>query len=232
MKKNKPAPDTGTIFENLKAKYDGQKIDVIEANASGAAATSLAARKEFIEALWYLQKTQRFRENADYKASTFERYLRDRFNITRAKYESERGIVFNHLPHAEALGIGKVEQVLKTLGRKDGGKALDDALRAARPLTAINQKIEKIIKQKTPPPAAPSSPGLYTESEVERLKTELRDANREIADLHAQIARLKRTVKEKDALIVALQSGDLRDHHKRVADLLTDYRPAPRPNTI
>ena len=182
--------------EELKQRYDTKKIGEIEKEIEKNRGTSFKAQQEMTFALAYLKMSGRFKENPQYKKSSFETYLLGQVNMRLGTFrENERAIM--HYPEvAKKYGIGLVAKIHRKCGAPKEAEVFKEIYHAQGDSKSINQaKIESIVVKHTPPQKAKIQPvdwkTLYhKELEAHRETTKLLSAAR------AQIEKLKKTVVE------------------------------------
>jgi hypothetical protein len=185
-------------LKELKAKYDGKTIGEIEKGAGDDYTLSTEARRNFIQVLFYLQQTERFRQNKKYKEVGFTYYLRDRWNLTLTAYYREKFVFLNFPAEAERHGVGTVARIhRKCKAGVEGTKKVLDLIdkeekKAKKPLPAA--KVDKIInKFEDKAPAKPPITKVCLSCET--LKKELFAANKTIREQADQIEKLKATIR-------------------------------------
>ncbi len=181
--------------EELKQKYDGKKIGEIEKEISENRGLSFTAQREITYALCYLRMSGRFKENPQYKNSSFETYLKGQFNMRLTTYmENEHAILF-YPEVAEKYGVGLVAKVRRQCGvRKE--KQIFKEIEESQGKAHINQaKIEAIIKKHSKP-KEPKAPAIDWQAKYEAEAEAHRETKRQLKEAREQIERLKATVME------------------------------------
>ena len=74
-------------IKELKVKYDKQPITAIEKEAKSTQGRAKDVYSNFIEILFYLERTQRFKENSLYKKSTFNGYISFEYGLLYNTYQ-------------------------------------------------------------------------------------------------------------------------------------------------
>lgn len=87
-------------FEDISKKFDGKTISSIESIAKSHDIKSAYNRKEFILTLYYLERTNRYKETTAYKNETFKQYISDKYKLSYPTYNKER---FASLPPRKRL---------------------------------------------------------------------------------------------------------------------------------
>ena len=178
-----------TELSEIRAKYDGKSIEEIERMALESQGTSVEARREFIEALYYLRENGRFRENPKFKDATFATYIHSRFMMSVSQFDRERVAYINFPDATERFGPGVVSKAVKKLGQP-GARKVFNSLGKAKTVRAVDVAIDKhAVKLNPPKKGEPEQPiDRYEVREV------IRDKDKVIAEQEQQIAKLKRTV--------------------------------------
>ena len=180
------------MIKELKERYDSMSIDQIENTAIASKDISESERRSFIEALYYVRHTKRWKENKNYTTSSFDKYLRGRFMMTESKFDKER-IAYISFPEAsEKFGPGLVDRVIRKVGSLKAGKILNTL-----PKNTNIEKIEKAMVSAMPEKkeitfSGPTKPQL--KDEIIKLKEKIREKDKQIAEQSEQIIRLKATV--------------------------------------
>lgn len=195
-------------------ELDKKTIQEIEAEATSLQNNYLEQRKEFIKIMMYLDRTNRFRENPQFKKSPFAEYIKDMYNISYHQYYTERLVIEKWPEQAEKYGWGttariinnangkKQEQIFRAVKKKEKEKG--EPLHATE-LDEITKRIapKKRKKVKQPKPSEQSKKEL--EKEVTRLKDDLLALDQYKAELEEQVAKLKKTVAERNKKISELK---------------------------
>lgn len=121
----------GRELESLNKIYAKRSIEAIEKEALGACQLSLDHRQRFIEVLWYLRHSNRFKENPQFKSSTFDQYVKARFGITEVAFDLERRAFFQYGDKVDGLGMGIVKKVLAQVPAPMHVKALEQIRRVS-----------------------------------------------------------------------------------------------------
>jgi hypothetical protein len=204
-------------FEEIAQKYDGKSITTIETMIKTSADKHSYHRKEFILALFYLERTNKYKENKTYKDETFKRYISDMFNLSYSGYNKERFAFITVPEAAEKYGVGVIDRIASSCGSHkvtDVVKQIDTKKSVKR--AEINKIIEKNAKPKPAPKprfkpiiiAAPEPQPLPVEDvpPVPKVKT-LPEKQKD-----DQIEKLKKTVVDhKETIeIMSLEMSDLK----------------------
>lgn len=180
------------MIKELKQIYDSQTIAAIEDMAKNRQKTSETSRSEFIEMLYYLRHTKRWRENPQYARASFDDYLRGRFMMSESKFDKERQAYICFPEATSKFGAGVVNRAISKIGTVKAGKLLTKLPKNTR-LDNIDKEVMKnapVKKEITF--SGPTKPDL--QAEVLRLKEIIRQKDSLIASQQCQIERLKATV--------------------------------------
>lgn len=191
------------ILESLKTLYDGKPLSEIQEQCERYKSLSQDNRKDFILTLYYLQRTNRFRENPIYAKATFEQFIGNCFNLRFATYNKERMAFIAHPKAAAKWGAGLIEKIRSECG---AGK-INDVVKQIEATENVNHtKIDKIIEKNAKPkkekPVVDTKKTL--ESERARNVKTIADYIRTISEQDEQIKKLKATVIARDSEIAAL----------------------------
>jgi soluble cytochrome b562 len=189
-------------MEEQKMKFDSMDIGTLEKMADDARTRSRVQQKEFIEILFYLRISKRWKENKRYAKSSFWAYIEDLFNMREKTYrESERAFV-KFTSETVEHGVGLVAKIDRLCKSTDVKKVFQEIDKAKEGKAVVSRdKIDKIInKHRDPEKAIPERKdykALYIR-EVEahqRTKETLKAALKEIEEMAGQIEKLKATAK-------------------------------------
>jgi hypothetical protein len=176
----------------LKAKYDDKAISEIEAVAKTASATQESQHKEFIGVLFYLENTKRFRENDQFKKSTFGEYVRAFYGMAIHTYNHYRFAYFRFPVESEKYGVGPVMKTVKNCGSETAPMVFKAIEAERKPSTAkVNEIIEKYAKRRL---KKRSSRPSYSELERE-LVAEKKKRAEDQKTIKAQAEQLQRQAK-------------------------------------
>ena len=148
-------------IKQLKAKYDNQPIKAIEKEAKTTQGQAKDVYFGFIEILFYLERTQRFKENPLYKKSSFHQYLSFEYGVRFTTYHDTR-LALGNFPEfskkftpqlvtsiRQKCGAVKLPHIINEIEVKDDG--------SKKPLTRegiqiIIDKNKKPLKPKSEKP--------------------------------------------------------------------------------
>jgi len=183
-------------IKELKKKYDSMKIGEVEKKVKSVQDEAKGLYANFIELLFYLERTERFKDNHLYKKSTFKDYLSFEYGVRFKAYHQKRLALSNHpeffpkhpLPLYSAIkskcGADKVPEVIKGIEKKEF--SLKRTLRRED----IQQVIDKHRK-----PKAPGAP-----------KVDVKDLKNQIVHSRDDAVQLRKIIVEKDGQIAKLKA--------------------------
>lgn len=187
-------------FKKLQEMYNPVSVGDLEKKAEKFMVDSVLSRKHFIEILFYLERTNRFKENRQFKNTTFKDYIKDRFYLRYGTYHKERIAFFTHPKEVEQYGVGVVNKVREKCGVLKVKKVFDEVKKAEikKPLTREN--IENIIninaKQVKKKAKKITKDEAYYIKLCGKKDLEIQALNQMIKDRDEQIDRLKATVQK------------------------------------
>lgn len=187
------------IKEELKKKYDGKLIDVLETQAGECRLLSRKNDREFIEILYYLKVTNRYKENKRYCKETFYSYIKDRFSLLKGTFEEKRKVYGDYPDEAGIYGPGLVAKTLKVCGSQNVKEVFTQICKAEenRKTPLSRERIDSIIEQNRTEIKKEIKDwrAMYL-AEVaahEKTKVYLQEAMKKVKLLEGQIERLKKT---------------------------------------
>ncbi len=187
-----------TTIAMLKKHYDEKPIEELEDLASNATTAWFENGILFINMMFYLERTKRYKENKRFAKSTFEEYIRIRHGLQPKKYYRDRLAYVNYPEETREYGVGFVEKVKNKCGVLNFPKVVKDIKKAEKnkePL--VQQEINDIIeKHSTVKPLASTLPVWILQKEIDTLRQAVIDKDNTIKEQNDQIVRLKRTLKE------------------------------------
>jgi len=196
-------------------KYQDSSVEKIETACQALRLSYTNARQSFIEMLFYLHETKRFRENPKFKKAIFKDYIWGMFSITEAQYYKERKAFALYPKEVEKNGIGTVVKVVSLIKTENHAKVFDTikSIQVKRKTPVKQHEINRIIenhitKKKIKPihPAAIRTAKSY-EAEISRLKDMLLQAEALNISQAKQLVKLRTTVqKYKDMMNVPFLS--------------------------
>lgn len=182
------------MFDELKAKYDKMTLASIQGEITRNYSTSSHIMRDAILALWYLERTKRFKEDPAYKTSTFEVYAADVYGIQSAQYHMLRKAYINFPDECATYGPGVVAKIIRKAGPVRAKSVLseikaEDDKRVSR---IKAEKVDEIIHKHVP---------VITRTHIDwraryEFEHQLRvNLERENDELKRQVERLKESVR-------------------------------------
>jgi len=186
-------------IKQLKAKYDSQPIKAIEKEAKTTQVQAKDVYGNFVEILFYLERTQRFKENPLYKKSTFNGYLSFEYGLLYNSYHEKR-LAMSNFPEfskkytpqlysaiKKKCGSDKVAGVVKEIEAKDA--------KLKRPLDRAG--IQEIIDKNRKPvkPKAEKPDVKMLQDKVITFQESSKKLEKVVMTKDEQITKLKATVK-------------------------------------
>lgn len=113
-------------MEDFKQKFEKVDIGTLEKMADDARSQSRIQQKEFVEILFYLRISKRWKENKRYAKSSFWIYIEDLFNMRRNTYmENERAFV-KFANETVEYGVGLVAKIDRACKSTDVKKVFQE----------------------------------------------------------------------------------------------------------
>lgn len=181
--------------EELKKRYAGKKIGDIEREIRENRGVSFEAQREMIFALSYLRTSGRYKENPQYRKSSFEAYLKGQLNMRMGTFlESERAMI--HYPtEAKSYGVGLVAKVHRKCGAQKEKQVFKEIKESQGKEPIKQAKIEAIIQKHSPAPK-PKAPVVDWRARYEAEAEAHRETKKQLKAALEQIEKLKATVME------------------------------------
>lgn len=207
--------DTMSIDELIK-KYGEESLDSIEKMIADDMKLAASAYRSYIEMLFYMEHTKRYKHSEGFEKATFDDYLRNKFNIAPHQYYAARKIYVQYPDEASWLGVYFLQKVQKDCGVEAIPMVVEEIRekesKRTTPLSVADR--EKIaMKYKKPPTPAEIARRFknasYWKAKYLECKRQLDAALQEIDEKDEQIAKLKATVEE---LKMKMRQQYLRDH--------------------
>lgn len=200
MSETKTAESVDSTLDELRKVLDSKTISQIEDGAKEAMATSMATRREFIETMYYLERTGRWKENVRFREASFGTYLRDIYMLTIGTYDQERIAFIKHPLESNEFGIGTVVNARKRCPALEVPKVFEE-IRAVQQKTgrpANHIAIGKIIEGHARPVAKNAAiiPKTELYRQVAEMKATLLEKEQKIKEMVSQIRKLKATVQK------------------------------------
>ena len=186
-----------TTIAMLRKHYDEKPIEELEDLASNATTAWFENGILFINMMFYLERTRRYKENKRFAKSTFEEYIRIRHGLQPKKYYRDRLAYVNYPQETKEYGVGFVEKVKRKCGVLNFPKVVKDIKKAEKnkePL--VQQEINEIIeKHSTEKPPADTLPAWVLRKENDALRLALIESEKVRKEQAIQIAKMKKTLK-------------------------------------
>ena len=194
-------------FEEIRKSFDGRPLEAIEGEIIAARTSMNGHFENMIHALFYLEKTGRFRENKFYRDMAFKDYILDRYNLRFETYLKSRRALITFPEETEALGVGLVSKVLTRCGQEKAHEAIQEIKKLKDEKKRFDRKaFEKIIFKYIPPVKKRREKELKEQKEQKfekckncivieaKLRAIIKEKDKRIKDLEAQNEKLKATV--------------------------------------
>ncbi len=202
--------------KDLKEIYDELPIAKVEKTAISCQTSAKNIRKKFIEVLYYLQFTSRYKENKKYKNATFESYIYDQYHLRITSFDKEKIAFLLYPKQAVNLGPGIITKVRAKCGVLKTPKVLKEIQASQQTPAKIEKIIEKYAKPVKPTPVKPSIS--HIEKALDRSQEDTRQIVKRASDYLRQIDKLKNTVKNKNIEIADLKA-QVASYKKRYEDI-------------
>ena len=178
------------LITKLKGKYDAKNIVEIEAECTGHIDKYAKNRMNFILTLYYLDRTNRYKDNPIYKNSTFESYIKSKFNLRYSTYDKER-FAFISCPEATAKwGAGLIGKIKDKCG---AGNVIEVINKIEAIKNPTHERIDTVISQ------------FAKKQKPNKVKMSARDYEHENARQGKTIAEYIQIIKEKDEQVERLK---------------------------
>lgn len=207
--------------------YDEMNLQSLEQQVDLSKATHEQHHKIMIEALASIERRQLHKQNKRYKNTSFQEYLRSRFDMTYGAYQQAKTAYVRAPEVVQALGPGTARRTIAQIGLEGAKKAVEAAARRTHttpdklPHDAVVQAVADEIK------SVQAKRKKAKKEDIRPTIRELVDKDKIIADLRAELAereeqveKLKQALAERDARIAELLC---QRKSKRVK-----FRPAPK----
>ncbi|GEM_PF-3413347 len=186
-----------------------RSIQELEKLAAEHRDQSCRQRRRFIEILYYLRRSGRYRESKRYARADFRTYLFDRWMMRETAFERERRAYLLFPEATRRFGPGVVQKAITECGGTQKARAVIQEIEARheklkRGIT--RGQIEKIIQRNRV-----EQPGKLT-----------------TADLRAEVARLGRIIEQRDRTILS-QRKLIAQQRARIERLTAALQAARRP---
>lgn len=190
--------------EKKVTKYDGIRIEELEAQIEKLHILSREHQKEMYECLEYLRHTGRYKENAHYKKSSFWVYLEDRFTMREGTYRENVRAFIKFPVYTIEYGVGMVAKIDRLCGGMRVDKVISEIQReaAARKTPMTRKNMEIIIQKNRKTPKIKREitdwKAMYEAEKSAHNKTKeaLKIAVATVKELNDQIEKLKVTAQK------------------------------------
>lgn len=188
-------------------KYDGMTLIVLETKIDELHLLSKESQKDMYEILDYLRTSGRYKENEMYARSNFWKYIEDRFSILEGTFRQNKDIFEKHPETAVKYGQGLIAKIRRKCGKEKTKTVLDQIEKKEKSLKKriLRNQIEEIIETNKKPENPDKIKTTISDWKSmyhrectlhEKTKESLRDAMSEIAELHDQVKKLKKSAKK------------------------------------
>ena len=194
----------------MTTNLDQLNISEILTQADNAKDKFITAQKEFYSILGYLDRTKRYKEDAQYKDANFDTFLRTRYNMTQKTYIETKIVLFDFSEAASSHGVGFVRKVIKQAGRSKAQAVFGeiDTHQQKKKMPLKVQDKERILEKHVLPTPAVSKREQPRHDWEFAFKQENRRAeklNAELEDLRDQNQKLLARNKELSDMLTLLQ---------------------------
>lgn len=197
------------LLNKLKKKYDERGIEAVQNVALDQQSKSAESHAKFIETLFYLEKTKRFKEMPRYKDSDFSGYILEVYNMRDRSYRNKRWAVLQHPDVVKDYGFKTPVAVFEKCRGMNREKALREIRKEEEKKKRVLKpsEVKKIVEpfQKPKPVKKKKVVEKTYLNEIDQLRTDLHASNKALAEAHKQIKKLKITVAERDERIKELE---------------------------
>lgn len=201
-------------FDKIAQEHGSIEIGVIENKITNLIEKQKNAHHQSTMLLWYLRRSRRFTENPDFEKSTFEIYLRDKFDLKPHQFEESLQVWTHYPDEAAKYGVGFVKATQKKCSPSGTQKAFQEIrARNAKRKTPIGQKDREAIVEKHANPKIIKEitdyKSMYEEEQRKRLQAEeqVKLVELENTALKEQVDKLKEAL----ATMRNLQASILED---------------------
>jgi hypothetical protein len=203
-------------LSELKKQYDDKPIEQVEADLDECSRARAESERAMVWRLFYLEKTERWRENKQYAKPgvEFRDYLAERFNISEALYTRMHWAWLRYPAESKAYGSGFVIKAVSKLKHEGASRLMKDLQKADPGRVMSAKKRNKMIEARVSPPVSISEPPRQTQTPTAAEHETIQALRAELAEKEEQIARLKAALASRDKKILALQNA-LRGYNEK-----------------
>lgn len=180
-------------------KYEAEPLDSIETKIADDMKLAALSYRSYIEMLFYMEHTKRYKQSPGFEHATFNDYLEHRFNLAPSRYYNARKIYVQYPDEASWLGVHFLMEVQRKCGVEAIQPVVEELAKIDKmretPITVADK--DKIVKKYQKPPTQKSmKSALYWRQKYNEVKKQLEIALKEIDEKDEQIDKLKITVAE------------------------------------
>lgn len=182
-------------FSELKQQYDCKTVQEVENDVNEFASISTDYYRRQIGALFYLERTGKFRESAGFKGADFDTYLREKWNMSPSKYRDAKTAYIQFPEESEEYGAGFMANVARKCGQANVATVLNaldsEKKKSKKPLTP--EKRDAILKRFIPTHQIKKE---YVDWRAMYLQAQqtIKEMQGELEEKEVQIEKLKRTL--------------------------------------
>lgn len=178
-------------------KYESEPLDILETKIADDMKLAALSYRSYIEMLFYMEHTKRYKQSPGFERSTFNDYLEHRFNLAPSRYYNARKIYVQYPDEAEWLGVHFLQKVQRECGVEAIQPVVEELAKIDKmretPITVADK--DKIVKKyKKPPTKKSMKSALYWRQKYNEVKKQLEIALKEIDEKDEQIDKLQTTV--------------------------------------
>jgi len=202
-------------FEDLNGRYSGLQIQQILNILDDRRKNWQESRKAAIELLYWLEQTNRYRDDARYAKSTFRQFLEYHCGMTYQEYFEARLACIAFPEQTERYGYGTIKKAKRLAGIKNLGKVIKKLDRAAESHDGVltrEQIADTLAPLKKKKKAAKS--GLQDQKDYEALYKQEKRINVQLMNENAELRKAVNELEERNARLRARLleiDPDLRD---------------------
>jgi len=185
------------LLGQLKKRHDKRSVTEIEREIDAKGLNEIKAHKNRIIILWYLERTNRWKENKQYRQSTWGTYLKERHMMLENTYLAHLRVYIGFPNETEQYG----PELINKIKVKCGVENMPTVLAEFKKLKKGTRTEQEEVINRHAKPTAPATKKINYKAGYQRLLTEnaeLRAENRELRlgneEKARQIKRLKETI--------------------------------------
>jgi len=211
-------------IKELKAEYDSKSITEIEQEAKKTQGKAKEIHAEFIEILFYMERTGRYKENALYKNTGFPQYIEFQFGIRWATYHETRLALGNFPDFSKKYSPALVTSIKSKCGAKKTPAVIKqiEAKQAKRKTPLVREEIQEIVDKYRKPVVVRPKPDIrLLKDQAIVAEQTVKEQGKVILTKDEQIVKLKATVKRLTAENAALRKEN--DELKAMMNPIATY---------